>query len=284
MGRSMSQSPAFGPELIESLHERLRDHPLYRALRSMSDLRLFMDHHVYAVWDFMSLLKYLQHRVAPSTFPWRPQGSASARYFINQIVLAEESDEGLPDARGTATHASHFELYCDAMREAGGDPSPAIRFAEVAAAAGIKAAFSLGTVPPAARHFMESTFEFIAGDKPHVVGAAFALGREHVIPEMFRAFLDARHIDDQDAPAFHYYLERHIHLDEGSHAPLALRMVEELIDGDPGREREAEQAALAAVEARVRLWDGVYQAVQAARGGPRSPSSAATLCGSSVTG
>jgi len=273
----MSQPPVFDPKVTESLDERLRNHGLYGALRNLSDLRLFMDHHVYAVWDFMSLLKYLQHQVAPTSFPWKPQGRASARNFVNQIVLAEESDEGPPDPQGNTRYASHFELYCDAMREVGGDPSAAIRFADVAAAQGIKTAFALGVVPQAAREFMESTFEFIAGDKPHVVGAAFALGREHVIPEMFRAFLDAMRIAARDAPAFHYYLERHIHLDEGTHAPLALRMVEEFIDGDPRRRREAEDAAVTAVAARVRFWDGIYHAIQETRGEPRSPGPAAPL-------
>jgi hypothetical protein len=168
----MSQSGAFSAGVIAALDAKLSNHPLYTAVQTMDDLRVFMGHHVYAVWDFMSLLKYLQYRIAPAAFPWRPHGSASARHFINQIVLAEESDEGLPDVHGKPTFASHFELYCEAMREVGVDPSPAMRFAEVAAAQGIDAALAHEVVPPAARAFMTATFDCIATDRPPVDGAS----------------------------------------------------------------------------------------------------------------
>lgn len=259
----MSKPVVFSAQLVAALACKLNQHPLYGSIRSVEDLRFFMAHHVFPVWDFMSLLKYLQYRIAPARVPWKPQASSAVRFFVNQIVLGEESDEGLPDAEGNPTYVSHFELYCDSMREVGADPAAAIRFAEVAADEGIARAFALGIAPAPAREFMETTFGFIASEKPHVVGAAFALGREHIIPEMFRAFLARMSITADVAPAFHYYLERHIHLDEDFHAPLALRMVNELIAGDPEKLREAEEAACAAVEARIRLWDGVLAAMEA---------------------
>lgn len=249
--------------VIAGLNDRLNSHPLYAQVQTLADLHIFMAHHVYSVWDFMSLLKYLQLRIAPAAVPWTPSGSPSVRFFINQIVLGEESDEGLPDADGNPTYASHFELYCDAMREVGADPAGAIRFSEIAAAKGVEAALALGTTPAAGRAFVESTFEFIATGKPHVVAAAFAFGREHIIPAMFRALLARMNIDKAQAPVFHYYLERHIHLDEDFHAPLSLKMVNELIGGDAAKLREAEAAARAAVEARLKFWDGVQAAIAA---------------------
>lgn len=254
-------SPLFTAGAIAALHDPLNRHPLYPAVQSLDDLRLFMEHHIYSVWDFMSLLKTLQHQIAPTSVPWKPRGSPEVRFFINQIVVGEECDDGLPDADGNPTHASHFELYCDAMREVGADPAPAIRFAEVAADRGFEAALALNVAPPAAREFMRTTFGFIATGKPHVAGAAFALGREHIIPEMFRALLRKMNITADQAPAFHFYLERHIHLDEDFHAPLALRMVNELIGGDKAKLTEAEAAAVAAVKARIGFWDGVQVAL-----------------------
>lgn len=253
----MAMARQFSARAVAALDDKLNNHPLYEAIQTLEQLRVFMAHHVYSVWDFMSLLKYLQFRIAPAAAPWKPHASPDVRFFINQIVLGEESDEGLPDAAGRPTYVSHFELYCDAMREIGADPAGAIRFADMAWARGIDSALAAGIAPQAAQAFMRSTFGFIATDKPHVVGAAFALGREHIIPEMFRALLARMRITEQDAPAFHYYLKRHIHLDEDFHAPLALRMVNELIADDATRLREAEEAAVAAVEARLRFWDGV---------------------------
>lgn len=259
----MPQHPGnFGAGVIARLQEPLNQHPLYAAVQTIDDLRVFMAHHIYSVWDFMSLLKALQQQIAPAAQPWKPRGSSSVRFFINQIVLGEESDEGLPDADGNPTYASHFELYCDAMREVGADPEPAIHCAEVAADQGIEAAFRLPATPAAALEFMRSTFGFIATDKSHVIGAAFAIGREHIIPEMFRALLARMNITREQAPSFHYYLDRHIHLDEDFHAPLSLKMVNELIGGDATKQAEAEAAAIAAVEARIRFWDGTLAALK----------------------
>ena len=253
------------PKIISGLADQLDSHPLYARVQTLDDLRLFMSHHVYSVWDFMSLLKYLQMRVAPATVPWTPVGSPAVRFFVNQIVVGEESDEGLPDADGNPTYTSHFELYCDAMREIGADPSDAIHFSETAATQGIDAALALGTTPVAAKHFVESTFAFIATGKPHVVAAAFAFGREHIIPAMFRSLLSNMNITREAAPTFHYYLERHIHLDEDFHAPLSLKMVDELIGGDAAMAREAEEAARAAVQARLRFWSDVQVALSGER-------------------
>lgn len=261
-------APAFNAKVVAALDDELNNHPLYGAIQTVDQLRVFMAHHVYSVWDFMSLLKYLQLHMAPAAVPWKPHASADVRFFINQIVLGEESDEGLPDADGTPTHVSHFELYCEAMREIGADPAGVMEFSDMAWARGIDSALAAGIAPPAAQGFMQATFGFIATDKPHVVAAAFALGREHIIPEMFRALLARMHVTEQDAPAFHYYLKRHVHLDEDFLAPLALKMLNELIGGDPVKLREAEEAAVAAVQARIRFWDGVLADLQ---GGSRSP-------------
>lgn len=261
----MSHRIELNVQAVAPLEDRLNNHPLYHSIQTMDDLRLFMAHHVYPVWDFMSLLKYLQSRIAPAAYPWKPHANAATRSFINNIVVGEESDEGLPDADGNPTYVSHFELYCDAMREIGANPDAALQFCDTAFEKGIETALSQDSVPLASRAFMTATFGFIATDKPHVVGAAFALGREHIIPEMFRSLLAKMNITEQDAPAFHYYLNRHIELDERFHSPMALRMVNDLIGGDAHKLREAEEAAVAAVEARIRLWDGVLLAMETAR-------------------
>lgn len=259
--------PTFDLSYVAALRERLDRHPLYASLRTLEDVRDFMMHHVYSVWDFMSLLKYLQHRLAPASFPWAPIGSPTVRRFINEIILEEESDEGLPGANGGRTYASHFELYCEAMREIGADVDVPIGFVAAVQCAGLDAALARSSVPAPAQRFMRTTFGFIATDKPHVVAAAFALGREQVIPEMFRALLKEMQIGARQAPAFHYYLERHIHLDQDHHGPLSLLMLNELCEGDPAKLAEAKEAAVRAISARLELWDGVHRALARNRAG-----------------
>lgn len=255
-------SITFNLDKITPERERLAHHPVYEAIRSLADLRVFMQHHAFSVWDFMSLCKFLQRELAPSAYPWAPLGDPMARRFINEIVLEEESDQGLPGHE--PAFLSHYELYRMAMREVGADADTVHAFVTIAHEQGIAKALDAGLAPAASHAFTSGTFAFIATGKPHVVAAAFALGREHIIPSMFRAFLKDMAITKTDAPAFHYYLERHIHLDEDFHGPLSLRMLNFFIGGDPHKAREAEDAAIQAVRARIAFWDGVLKALPGA--------------------
>jgi len=245
-------------EFIESQRVRLEAHPIYAAVTTLDDLRVFMQHHVYSVWDFMSLIKYLQNEVAPARWPWTPSGDATVQRFINELVLEEETDSTLPGCEG---HTSHFMLYLSAMREIGADTDTPARFVQMVGEQGIDAALGSDLVPAPSATFVRSTFDFIASGKPHTVAAALAVGREHVIPSMFRAFLARMAVTEAQAPSFHYYLNRHIHLDEDFHAPLSLRLLAAMCDGDVDKWREAEAAAEAAVNARISFWDGVLEAL-----------------------
>jgi len=249
--------------LIESLRQRLDRHPIYAALQTVEDLRVFMAHHVYSVWDFMSLIKYLQHEVAPARWPWTPGRDAGVQRFINELVLEEETDATAPGQDGE--FSSHFMLYIGAMREIGADADKPLQFIRKIEESGLQAALGSGLVPAPSLTFTRTTFGFIESGKPHTAAAALALGREHVIPAMFRAFLSRMHISEAQAPTFHFYLNRHIHLDEDFHAPLSLRLLKALCGGDADKCREAEAAAIQAVEARVALWDGVLQALPSFR-------------------
>lgn len=245
-------------DFIEPLRVKLEAHPIYAAVQSVDDLRVFMQHHVYSVWDFMSLIKYLQHQVAPARWPWTPGGDASVQRFINELVLEEETDIALPGQDG---FTSHYLLYLAAMREVGADTETPARFVQMAGEQGVETALASGLAPVPSASFTRTTFDFIASEKSHAVAAALALGREHVIPSMFRAFLARMAVSETQAPSFHYYLNRHVHLDEDFHAPLSLRLLAALCGGDPGKWREAEAAAESAVNARLQFWDGVLAAL-----------------------
>lgn len=249
--------------LIESLRQRLDGHPIYAELQTIEDLRVFMAHHVYSVWDFMSLIKYLQHQVAPARWPWTPGRDASVQRFINELVLEEETDATAPGQAGE--FSSHFMLYIGAMREIGADAETPLQFIRLIEEGGLEAALDSGLAPAPSLAFTRTTFGFIESGKPHTVAAALALGREHVIPAMFRAFLSRMHISEAQAPTFHFYLNRHIHLDEDFHAPLSLRLLQALCGGDAIKCREAEEAAVQAVNARIALWDGVLEALPGCR-------------------
>jgi len=252
----------FNLEVISELQQNLNHHGVYKLVNGQEALQIFMQHHVFSVWDFMSLVKYLQNHLAPARSPWGIHASRESRRFINSIVLEEESDTGLPDENGNPTYASHFEMYCDAMEEVNADTTIVKKFATAVMKHGFEPGIESLAVPDASRVFMQKTMGFIGTDKPHVVAAAFALGREKIIPDMFRQLLSAMNLSDKEAPAFHYYLERHIHLDEDFHAPLSLHMLNELCDGDAKKLNESEKAAQDAIKARIEFWDGVANVLQ----------------------
>ena len=238
---------------IRPLRDRLAAHEVYARVGSIGALRVFMEHHVFAVWDFMSLLKALQRGLSCVEVPWVPRGDGRSRRLINAIVLAEESDE---DGRGGV--ASHFEMYRDAMIEAGADMGPIAWFLQQISME-IPALDALAAAPAPARRFTEHTLKVAMGGSLPMVASAFALGREEVIPTMFRALVDRT----GGLGRFKYYLDRHIDLDGDEHTPMALAMLSTVCGDDPGRWREAREAARSALEARLSLWDGVVSAIDA---------------------
>ncbi len=161
---------------VETLKEKLTRHPIYESIETLQHLRCFMEHHIYAVWDFMSLLKALQAAVAPAQTPWMPSSRPELRRFINEIVLGEECDEY--NAGGTRRFISHFELYLLSMEEVNADTRPIRQFISVVNENGVEAALGLPMVPRPAIEFVRSTFQFIHEQKDHCTASAFAFGRE----------------------------------------------------------------------------------------------------------
>jgi len=245
---------------VETLKEKLTRHPIYESVETLQHLRCFMEHHIYAVWDFMSLLKALQAAVAPAQTPWMPSSRPELRRFINEIVLGEECDEY--NVAGTRRFVSHFELYLLSMEEVRADTRPIRQFISVVNDNGVEAALGLPIVPQPAIEFVRSTFQFINEQKDHCTASAFAFGREDLIPAMFGALLERMKISEVMAPNFHYYLKRHTQLDAETHGPLALQLVATLCGKNASREQEAMRAAERSLEARIVFWDGVEAAMK----------------------
>lgn len=240
--------------VIEPARKEVTAHSLYQRISDREHLATFMAHHVFAVWDFMSLLKSLQRELTCVDVPWVPRGSAVARRLINDITLVEESDE----LNGGFT--SHFELYRAAMAEADADTVPVDTFvALLAEGHDVPAALRVARVPAPAAEFVRTTFEIIADRPLHSRAAAFAFSREDLIPDMFDQVV--REEGAERFPLFRDYLARHIEVDGEEHTPMALQMVADLCGGDEQRWAEAVDTVLVALEARSRLWDGITDAM-----------------------
>ena len=238
---------------LEQKKAELSAHPIFSEINSLSVLQRFMESHVFAVWDFMSLTKRLQQELTCTHLPWLPPCDPRAARLINEIVLGEESDDR--PARG---HCSHFELYLDAMREVGASTAAVERFVALQReGVSYDVALQSVEVDPAAARFVRHTLHTALHAPGHSVAAAFLHGRESVIPQMFQRILDDWGIGIEQAPTFRYYLERHIEVDSQDHGPAAAQLLARLIGDDPKREEEVYASALAAVESRIALWDGL---------------------------
>jgi Protein of unknown function (DUF3050) len=236
---------------LQGLTDGLSDHAVYELVSTTSDLQVFMEHHVWAVWDFMNLLKAIQQRFTSTLIPWTPRGDGNMRRFVNEIVLDEESDKKPHDG-----YSSHFEIYLAAMVEVGARTEQVVRFIErLDAGEDFYGALADSGCPPAVVAFLDTTWRAArAGDAELV--AAFTFGREAVIPPMFRQFL-ARSGGLEHAEMLRYYLERHVELDGDSHSGLAESLLASSCGDDPAAWRLAEASARDCLVARGRLWDAV---------------------------
>lgn len=253
----LDRPPGSYDELTAALapaRAKLLEHEVYRRLTSKRAIQVFMEHHCYAVMDFMCLLKSLQQRLTVVAVPWFPPASADAARFINEIVLGEECDVA-PDGG----YVSHYELYVRAMREAGADADRVEHLVElVRNHQHYRRALQKARVPAAAAAFVTDSVSICLTGKNHEVAAYFLFGRENLIPDMFRRLVERlRASGETGLDGLVYYLDRHIEIDEGEHGPAAQRMLEHLVAGEPRRWAESWRAAQRAITARTRLWDAI---------------------------
>lgn len=245
-------------EEIASYKLEIINHPLYKSIKNIEDLKIFMEHHIYAVWDFMSLLKSLQVNLTCVDVPWFPVGDADTRYLINEIVAGEESD-----IDHVGNRKSHYELYLEAMAQCGADTSPMLRLAELLQKkTPLDEALEICAVPKAVNLFLKNTFDVINTSETYIQSAVFTFSREDLIPAMFISIvgdLDRQFPDS--VSILKYYLERHIEVDGDHHSNLALEMTGKLCGTDKDNWVKATLAVKDALLARIKLWDSALEAI-----------------------
>ncbi len=241
---------------IQPIRNRLLSHPVYTQIYDLNGLQKFTTFHIFAVWDFMSLLKSLQMGLTCVQLPWMPVGSANTRFLINEIVAGEESDV---DEYGN--RISHFELYLQAMKQMGASTKNMEALIEqVQSGKSIQEAITTLDIPDQVKAFLHYTFDIAQNAPLHVKAAVFTFGREDLIPDMFTQILNKIHAEHpQKVSIFKYYIERHIEVDGGHHSQLAIEMVTELCGDDSKKWEEAVAASIKALEVRYALWDAIIQ-------------------------
>ena len=242
---------------LDKLQQQLSNHPIYAAIDSTQQLKIFMQQHVFAVWDFMSLIKSAQSLIAPTTIPWTPSEHPRYVHYINQLVTEEESDIEYSDH--AADHpCSHFERYINAMTEIGAETSIITSFVDSVRRNNLDIALNTPGINLSTRKFIKFTFDVIKQNQPHLTVAVLALGREDLVPHLFRPLQHRSQLSKQDAPQFFHYLERHIQLDEQEHGPIALKLLNELCNDSTEKYSQAMAIAQQALKIRLNFWDEIY--------------------------
>jgi hypothetical protein len=244
---------------IQDYKNQLLTHSLYEKVKTIDDLHCFLENHIYAVWDFMSLLKALQNKLTCTTTPWLPIGNPAVRYLINEIVVAEETDLAIDGSR-----QSHFEMYLDAMQQCGAKTQDITAFLEnVKATQNIFVSIKQSNLHPNVKAFLDFTFRVIEEGKAHKIAAAFTFGREDLIPSMFTEILKNFQINfpETNLSKLIYYFERHIELDADEHGPMAMQMISELCGTNETKWKEVEEISKQALEKRIGLWDAIKEQI-----------------------
>jgi len=245
-------------QCIKNPRKELLAHPLFAKIETEAHLQTFATYHVFAVWDFMSLLKALQRALTCTQTPWVPVGNAGSRFFINEIVTGEESD-----IHPHGGYISHFELYLQAMQQMGANTTQIDAFvAAIRAGHTVAKALQLVHAPEAVQDFVRFTFKILEKGNLVEIASLFTFGREDLIPDMFLGIVQQlEHSLPEQLKMFRYYLERHIEVDGGHHGILALNMMHHICGDDEQAWQQAAEVAAEGLRMRIRLWDGVLAAI-----------------------
>ena len=254
----MNKNSVFFDEDLNYLRKSLIEHPLYNSMNSLSDIKKFMEIHVFAVWDFMSLVKNLQMNLTCINTPWIPSQNSLTARLINEIVWGEETDV---DKNEVAK--SHFEMYLDSMNEIGANTNKIEHLIRlVKQGKDIFEIIDSLDVSMEIKDFLNFTFSVIKDNKVHVTSAVFTFGREDLIPNMFIEIVRKIKLENKSVESLIYYLERHIEMDGDHHGPMAMNMITSLCENNDNKILEALDSSKLALKKRIKLWDHIYEQIK----------------------
>lgn len=241
---------------LNQMRNDLFNHKIYNAIKTKEHMKIFMEAHIFAVWDFMVLLKSLQNWLTCTSPLWIPTKNTNSARFINLIVLGEETDEILP-----GKIISHYELYLQAMKDIGADVTEIELFiGKIERGVDPFVAINESKIDDFVKEFVKNTFRVAFGNDISCIVSSFYFGREDPIPKMFQKFIN----EIEDDPIYanvKLYLQRHIDVDSDEHGPLSYKLLEETYVNDKSLNVIIE-SGISAIQFRIILWNGILDKIQ----------------------
>jgi Protein of unknown function (DUF3050) len=219
-----------------------------------------MEQHVFAVWDFMCLLKELYRSVVSIFPPWFPPKDALSAHLICSI-LAEEEGDLTEDGK---SYLSHYEIYITAMEKIGANTDPIKKLLTLLKGRhNIQDALSHIPIRSTTKDFVLTTFSFFEL-QAHQLASAFVYGREGITAAIFMPLLEqleerSSSFNQDQLSTLIYYFKRHIELDDGEHYPKGIKMLSNLIGDDRNKLDEVEEVAVRAITSRINFLTGIQQ-------------------------
>lgn len=248
---------------LAPLIKKIKNHTVYSTIHSIQHLQIFMEHHVFAVWDFICLLKELYHRLVTTRAPWFPPKDPYSAHLISRILIEEENDR----APNGQAYGSHFELYLQAMQALQADTRPINYFLQRLQQGDILiAAMESAGLSISIQQFVLTTFSFFDQDI-HILAAAFVYGREAITSAMFTPLVQQLQqaippSQQSSIQPLLYYLNRHIELDHSEHFPQALKVLHHLAGEDEKKWREIAVHARLALQSRLNFLSAIQEKIR----------------------
>lgn len=253
--RATKDTLANGFPGLPEIARRAVEHPIFPRLKSLEAVKVFMEHHIWCVWDFMYLAKSV-HSSLSGRGAWSPSPCPETLADFNDILATEETDIG-----PTGKLGSHFEFFVEAMEQAGADTIPVRAFQrQVELGEAPLLAMRKSKAPTSAIQFVSATMNDASGPT-HIRAASFCLAREDLVPRLLRRLRRYVPWNHPRLEMLKWYVDRHIELDTVHHGPTGRRILAAVIAGDSNRRAEASAAAELAIAARVKYLDAILRSL-----------------------
>lgn len=240
-------------EIIRPYRERLLCHEIYNNLESIDYLRNFLENQSFIVWNFIGLVKVLQHHLTCLEVPWVPSEHPNLRRTINQIVLEEESGIALH-----GTSLSHLEFFIRGMSKMGAKTNQIdLLLALIKKGDTLEECLEQLCISPALKSYLAYSFNVIRTKELHKIAGILAFSNIHLMPDFFHELYENPNLPKENISTLQFYFRRKQELEKNEYKIRSYQLVSELCGKDKEKWNNVRQVSINSLKHRIILWDAM---------------------------